>query len=43
MNEKVENLIKQEKKRIDASEKQMRDNHLLSIGLIEGEKTKRIY
>ena len=43
MNEKVENLIKQEKERLETSEKQMRKNHLISIGLIDENKTERRY
>ena len=43
MNEKVENLIKQEKERLDAFKKQMRDNHLISLGIIDEGKTERKY
>jgi len=42
-NEKVENLIKKEKERLDASKKQMRDTHLISLGLTDENKTERIY
>jgi len=53
-NEKVENLIKQEKERIenqnkqekellDTSKKQMREEHLKSLGLIDENKTSREY
>jgi len=43
MNEKVENLIKKEKDRLYTSKKQMRDNHLISLGLIDENKTERKY
>ena len=43
MNEKVENLIKQEQECLDASKKQMRDNHLISLGLIDESKSARKY
>jgi len=43
MNLQVENLLKTEKERIIASDKQKRDNHLISIGLIDKEKSNRIY
>jgi len=42
-NEKVENLIKQKKDRQDTFKKQMRDEHLISIGLIDENKTERKY
>jgi len=42
-NEKVENLIKQEKERQDTSQKQMREDHLISLGLIDENKTERKY
>jgi len=42
-NEKVENLIKKEKERLDASKKQMRDKHLISLGLNDETKIIRIY
>ena len=43
MKEKVEELIRNEKERIIASEKQKRDDHLISLGLIEEGKMNRIY
>ena len=43
MNQKVENLIKQKKELLDVSRKQIRDKHLISIGLIDEEKTRRVY
>ena len=43
MKEQVENLLRVEKERIIASDKQKRENHLLSLGLIDQEKTSRIY
>jgi len=43
MNEKVENLIKREKDRLDTSKKQMRDNHLISLGLVDESKSERVY
>ena len=43
MNVKVENLIKQEKERLNVSKKQMRDNHLIRLGLIDENKTERKY
>ena len=42
-NEKVENLIEQEKSRQDTSQKQMRNEHLISLGLIDENKTERKY
>ena len=41
--ERVESLLRDEKERIIASDKQKRDNHLISIGLIDKAKTNRIY
>ena len=38
MKKQVENLLRTEKERISASEKQKRDKHLISIGLIDKEK-----
>ena len=43
MNLQVENLLKTEKERIIASDKQKRDKHLISIGLVDKEKSIRIY
>ena len=43
MNEKVENLIKQERERLEALKKQERDRHLISIGLVDENKTARKY
>lgn len=43
MNEKVENLIKQEKEHLHILKQQMRDNHLISLGLIDESKTFRKY
>ena len=43
MNEKVKNLIQQEKERLDVSKKQMRDKHLMSLGLIDENKSDRKY
>ena len=39
MNQKIENLIKKKKMYLDV----IRDNHLVSIGLIDEEKKRRIY
>jgi len=43
MNQKIENLIKHKKEQINVSEKQIRDNHLISLGFIDEEKTTRVY
>jgi len=43
MNDKVDNLIKQEKERLLSLKQQMRDNHLISLGLIDESKTFRKY
>ena len=43
MKEQIENLLRTEKERIIASEKQKRENHLISIGLIDKQKISRIY
>jgi len=43
MKEQVENFLRTEKERIMASEKQKRDNLLISIGLVDKEKSSRIY
>ena len=40
---KVENLLKTERERIIASEKQKKDNHLISLGLTDEQKINRIY
>jgi len=42
-NEKVENLIKNEKERLEASKRHMRNNHLINLGLIDEGKTIRSY
>lgn len=43
MNEKIENLIKQEQERLDAEKKQIREEHLISLGLVDQTKTERKY
>jgi len=43
MRKEVENLIKQEVEHLDVTKKQMRDKHLISLGLIDEEKTTRNY
>ena len=43
MKEQIESLLRVEKERIIASDKQKRDNHLISIGLVDKEKTRRSY
>lgn len=43
MNEKVENLIKEEKARLWAIEQQQRDNHLIRLGLIDESKSNKKY
>jgi hypothetical protein len=43
MNQQIENLVVKEKERIIASEKEKRDKHLISIGLIDEGKTIRQY
>lgn len=42
MNQKVENLINQEKDRLEKYRNQMRNNHLKSLGLFE-DKMERVY
>ena len=39
----IVNLLRSEKERIIASEKEKRDNHLISLGLIDEEKSSRKY
>jgi hypothetical protein len=43
MSEKVDNLIEQEKDRLEALKKQMRDRHLISLGLLDEGKSERKY
>ena len=43
MNEKVAKLINDEKSRLNALEKERRDEHLVSLGLIDKSKTRREY
>jgi hypothetical protein len=43
MKEQIENLLRGEKERIIASEKEKRNNHLISIRLIDEGKSSRIY
>ncbi len=43
MNEKVAKLINDEKARLSALEKEKRDEHLISLGLIDKTKTRREY
>jgi hypothetical protein len=43
MKEQIENLLRTEKERIVASDKKKRDSHLISLGLIDKEKSGRIY
>jgi len=43
MNEKVKNLITQRKALLNASQKQIRDNHLISLGLVDESKPEREY
>ena len=43
MKEQIENLVGKEKERINASEKEKRDKHLISLGLIDEGKTIRQY
>lgn len=43
MNEKVQDMINQEIERLDALKKKERDEHLISLGLVDEEKSARKY